>query len=45
MAFTNAYPSVSYQIATFSGWQPFITHINMHGTNDCMAYIDKLARF
>jgi hypothetical protein len=36
--------SVSYQLSTnFSGWSPFITHININGTNDCIAYINKLA--
>lgn len=40
------YPSVSYQLATaFTNWQPFITHINMNGTNDCIAYINKLKNF
>ncbi len=35
--------SVSYNLSTnVSGWSPFITHINMNGTNDCRAYIDKL---
>jgi alpha-tubulin suppressor-like RCC1 family protein len=39
----DEYPSVSYQLATnFPGWNPFITHINMNGTNDCIAYINKL---
>jgi alpha-tubulin suppressor-like RCC1 family protein len=27
------------------GWQPFIMHINMGDSNDCKAYIDKLAYF
>lgn len=37
-------PSVSYELATsITGWQPFITHINMNGTNDCIGYINKLA--
>jgi alpha-tubulin suppressor-like RCC1 family protein len=37
-------PSVSAQLATsLSGWNPFITHLNMNGTNDCFAYINKLA--
>jgi alpha-tubulin suppressor-like RCC1 family protein len=37
-------PSVSYQLAnSIPGWKPFITHINMDGTNDCVAYINKLA--
>ena len=35
--------SVSYTLHTnFPGWQPFVTHINLNGTNDCKAYIDKL---
>jgi len=40
----NGNASVSYQLATnFPGWSPFVTHINMNGTNDCIAYIKKLA--
>lgn len=36
--------SVSYVLATnLPGWQPFITHINMNGTNDCFKYIHKLS--
>jgi hypothetical protein len=39
-------PSVSCQLATaVPGWSPFITHINMNGTNDCIGYINKLASF
>ncbi|HEY9171164.1 MAG TPA: immunoglobulin domain-containing protein, partial [Verrucomicrobiae bacterium] len=39
-------PSVSYQLHTnWAGWRPFITHINMNGTNDCIGYINKLAAF
>jgi hypothetical protein len=39
----NPFPSASYQLATsVPGWQPFITHINMNGTNDCIGYINKL---
>jgi hypothetical protein len=44
------HPSVSVQIHSFtSGWQPFVTHINMgmsataNRTNDCIGYINKLA--
>jgi hypothetical protein len=38
--------SVSVQLRdAFPGWKPFITHLNMNGTNDCKAYIDKLAGF
>jgi len=37
-------PSVSYQLATsIANWQPYITHLNMNGTNDCIGYINKLA--
>lgn len=37
-------PSVSYELATgIAGWRPFITHINLNGTSDCIAYINKLA--
>jgi len=40
----NVYSSASYQLATvISGWKPFVTHINMNGTNDCIGYINKLA--
>jgi hypothetical protein len=49
---TNGYsalqikPSVSYQLHTdFPGWRPFVTHINMGDTNDCIDYINKLAVF
>ena len=39
-------PSVSVRIRTVnSNWLPFVTHINMNGTNDCVAYINKLASF
>jgi len=42
----DEYPSVSYQLAAaFIGWSPFVTHINMNGTNDCIAYINKLSAF
>ena len=38
--------SVSYQLAnSVADWQPFITHINMLTTNDCIAYINKLQYF
>jgi alpha-tubulin suppressor-like RCC1 family protein len=38
--------SVSVQLYdSFPGIKPFITHINMNGTNDCRAYIDKLRLF
>lgn len=37
-------PSVSVQLTiTAAGWSPFVTHINMNGTNDCIGYINKLA--
>ena len=40
----EAYPSVSYLLATaLPSWSPFVTHINMNGTNDCVGYINKLA--
>ena len=35
--------SVSYELYATLGNNPFVTHINMNGTNDCIAYIDKLA--
>ena len=28
-----------------SAWSPFVTSINMNGTNDCIGYINKLASF
>ena len=42
------WPSVQCQLnsGTASGWSPFVTSINMNGyggTNDCIAYINKLA--
>jgi hypothetical protein len=38
--------SVSYALHEhMPGIPPFVTHINMDGTNDCRAYIDKLAAF
>ncbi len=41
---SDQWPSVSYQLSSFvSSWSPFVMHINMFGTNDCMAYINKLA--
>lgn len=40
----DEYPSVSYQLTlAVPSWSPFITHINMNGTNDCIAYINKIA--
>jgi len=42
----GARPSVSYSLANqFVDWQPFVTHINMGTTNDCIAYLDKLKYF
>ncbi len=40
-------PSVSVQLHSnfYTGILPFVTHINMGGTNDCRAYIDKLEFF
>ena len=38
-----AYPSVQYQLVTDTPpFQPFVTAINMNGTNDCIGYIKKL---
>src|SRR6266567_487251 len=34
--------SVSYELNSTMQNAPFVTHINMNGTNDCKAYIDKL---
>ena len=43
---TAEYPSVQYQLHTETpGGQPFVTSINMNGTNDCIGYINKLATF
>jgi hypothetical protein len=40
------WPSVSLQLQSVAvAWQPLVTHINMDGTNDCIAYINKLASF
>lgn len=42
----TTWPSVQYQLATtMSGFKPFVTSINMSGTNDCIGYINKLAAF
>jgi hypothetical protein len=39
------FPSVQYQLNAYlsTTWHPFVTSINMLTTNDCKAYIDKLA--
>lgn len=44
---TNESPSVQVEIATLcaTNWSPFVTAINFNTTNDCAAYIDKLASF
>ena len=43
---SGEHPSVSFQFQSIAtGWQPFVTHINMEGMNDCKAYIEKLASF
>jgi hypothetical protein len=46
---TAEYPSVQYQLSTeASGIPSFVTSINMNGangTNDCIAYINKLVSF
>ena len=39
-------PSFSYQIRmSISGWSPYVTHLNMLTTNDCIGYINKLEFF
>jgi hypothetical protein len=44
--YPEIYGSVSFVLhERISGIRPFITHINMNGTNDCIAYINKLAAF
>ena len=42
---TNQQPSVQYQLAMRcqAGWTPFVTSINMNNSNDCIAYVNKLA--
>jgi hypothetical protein len=45
---TTPTPSVQYELNTAcaTNWHPFVTSINMNGTggtNDCIAYINKLA--
>jgi alpha-tubulin suppressor-like RCC1 family protein len=47
---TALQPSVQYHLhsAFAAGWSPFVTSLNMNangGTNDCIAYINKLASF
>lgn len=37
--------SVSYELFSTMPNNPFVTHIDMNGTNDCKAYIDKLEFF
>src|SRR5439155_105236 len=39
--------SVQHQLSawTQAGWQPFVTHINMGASNDCVRYIDKLTNY
>lgn len=38
--------SVGYSIyELYNGWKPFITHINMNNTNDCVGYINKISNF
>jgi hypothetical protein len=40
------WPSVQYQFAiALPTFQPYVTSINMNGTNDCIGYINKLASF
>lgn len=42
----GCHSSVSYSLYEMTkGWKPFITHINAGSSNDCVAYIDKLASF
>jgi len=35
--------SVSYELYSTMPITPFVTHINMNGTNDCYGYINKIA--
>ena len=38
--------SVSVQLQSVApNWLPLVTHLNMNGTNDCIAYINKLKAF
>jgi alpha-tubulin suppressor-like RCC1 family protein len=40
------YPSVQYLLSENTpGIEPFVTSINMNGTDDCIGYINKLAGF
>ena len=43
----GVYPSVQYQLLTNTPGvvPPYLTSINMNGTNDCIGYIDKIATF
>jgi hypothetical protein len=42
-SYPDFYGSVSFALRDHTpGIKPFITHINMGGTNDCRAYVDKL---
>ena len=43
--FEPNWPSIQYYLYSgyFSGWNPFVTSINMASTNDCIGYINKLA--
>lgn len=44
--YSSLIPSVSVLLRTsVTGWQPFITSINMGGTNECIGYINKLLYF
>lgn len=42
---TNYAPSVSVQLRSAMAIEPVVTHINLHSTNDCVRYIEKLASF
>ncbi len=39
--------SVQHQLSAWAqaGWQPFVTHINMGASNDCVRYIDKMTNY
>ena len=41
---SSPYSSVGVQLnKSVVGWRPYVTHLNMKDTNDCIGYINKLA--
>jgi hypothetical protein len=39
---TNKHSSLSFKLYSTMQNQPFVTHLNLHDTNGCRAYIDRL---